>query len=113
MIKEIQISTDSSELQKLERDVAGAGNGGSSSPASAVFPLHIVRFAFSPHWRNIVFASFPKELIVFDLQYESSLFAAGLPRGCSKFCDVLPDLYNELLYCVHLDGKLSTWRRKE
>lgn len=113
VIKEIQISTDSSELQKLERDVAGAGNGGSSSPASAVFPLHIVRFAFSPHWRNIVFASFPKELIVFDLQYESSLFAAGLPRGCSKFCDVLPDLYNELLYCVHLDGKLSTWRRKE
>jgi len=25
---------------------------------------------------------------------------------------VLPDSSNEWIYCAHLDGKLSTWRRK-
>ncbi|KAJ9688671.1 hypothetical protein PVL29_014362 [Vitis rotundifolia] len=110
VIKEFQIPNDSSELQKLERDASGTA---ASSPALAVFPLYIVRFSFSPLWKHILFVTFPRELIVFDLQYETSLFAAALPRGCGKFLDVLPDPNNELLYCAHLDGRLSTWRRKE
>jgi hypothetical protein len=69
--------------------------------------------AFSPQWRNILFVTFPRELVVFDLKYETVLFSAALPRGCGKFLDVLPDPNNELLYCAHLDGKLSIWRRKE
>ncbi|RVX11126.1 hypothetical protein CK203_013176 [Vitis vinifera] len=84
VIKEFHIPNDSSELQKLERDASGTA---ASSPALAVFPLYIVRF-------NVT-------------------FAAALPRGCGKFLDVLPDPNNELLYCAHLDGRLSTWRRKE
>ncbi|KAJ6296330.1 hypothetical protein OIU78_024221 [Salix suchowensis] len=48
-----------------------------------------------------------------DLKYKTVLFSAALPRGCGKFLDVLPDPNNELLYCAHLDGKLSIWRRKE
>lgn len=50
---------------------------------------------------------------MFDLKYETALFSVGLPRGCGKFVDVVPDPNVELLYCIHLDGRLSTWRRKE
>ncbi|XP_068343506.1 uncharacterized protein [Pyrus communis] len=112
VIKELQIRTDSTELLKLERDLAG-GVSGNSSSASAAFPIYAVRFAFSPQWRHILFVSFPRELVVFDLQYETPLFSATLPRGCGKLLDVLPDPNHEFLYCAHLDGKLSTWRRKE
>ncbi|KAJ8768132.1 hypothetical protein K2173_021072 [Erythroxylum novogranatense] len=108
-LKEFQISTDFKDLAKLEKDAAG----GSPEPASAVFPLFNVKFAFSPLWRHILFVTFPRELVVFDLKYETSLFSASLPRGCGKFLDVLPDPNNELLYCAHVDGKLSIWRRKE
>lgn len=51
--------------------------------------------------------------MVFDLQYGTALSSTGFPRGCSKFMDVVPDLDNDLIYCVHLDGKLSIWERKE
>ncbi|KAF4392022.1 hypothetical protein F8388_004351 [Cannabis sativa] len=112
VIKEFQIRTDCTELQKLERDAANGGTT-STSPASAIFPLYMVKFAFSPQCRHIVFVTFPKELVVFDLQYETVLFSTALPRGCGKFLDVLPDPNNGFLYCAHLDGKLSTWRRKE
>ncbi|CAJ2634723.1 unnamed protein product [Trifolium pratense] len=108
VIKELQIRTDSSELLKLERDSAGAA----SVPASAAFPLYVARFAFSQHWRHILFVTFPRELVVFDLQYERVIFNSALPRGCGKFLDVLPDPNNEWIYCAHVDGKLSTWRRK-
>ena len=113
VLKELQIRTDCTELLKLERDVANGGASSSSSPASAVFPLYMVKFSFSPQWRHILFVTFPKELVVFDLQYETVLFSAALPRGCGKFLDALPDPNNGFLYCAHLDGKLSTWRRKE
>ncbi|XP_052199834.1 uncharacterized protein LOC127806520 isoform X2 [Diospyros lotus] len=111
VIKELRIRTDSTELQRLERD--SSSNSSSSSPALAAFPTYIARFSFSSIWRHILFVTFPRELVVFDLQYETALFTAGLPRGCSKFFDVLPDPNLELLYCPHLDGRLSTWRRKE
>uniref|UniRef100_A0A7N0UK41 WD repeat-containing protein 11 n=2 Tax=Kalanchoe fedtschenkoi TaxID=63787 RepID=A0A7N0UK41_KALFE len=115
VIKELHVRTDCSELQKLERDASSsAGVGGfGSMPASGVFPLYMGKLAFSPQWKHILFVTFPRELIVFDLQYETTLFAAGLPRGCGKFLDVLPDSNNELLYCAHIDGRISTWRRKE
>ncbi|XP_010496533.1 PREDICTED: WD repeat-containing protein 11-like [Camelina sativa] len=109
VIHEMQIKTDFSELLRLERD----GNSSSSSPASAAFPLYFARFAFSPHWKNILFVTFPRELLVFDLQYETPLSTTPLPRGCAKFLDVLPDPNNELLYCAHVDGRLSIWRQKE
>ncbi|VVB04815.1 unnamed protein product [Arabis nemorensis] len=115
VIQEMQIQTDFSELLRLEREAASNGNGNSSSssPASAAFLLYFARFTFSPHWKNILFVTFPRELLVYDLQYETALFAAPLPRGCAKFLDVLPDPSKELLYCAHVDGRLSIWRRKE
>lgn len=51
--------------------------------------------------------------MVFDLQYGTSLSSMGFPRGCPKFMDVVPDLDHDLIYCVHIDGKLSIWKRKE
>ncbi|CAH8306254.1 unnamed protein product [Eruca vesicaria subsp. sativa] len=115
VIQEMQIKTDSSELVRLEREAASNGNSSSSSssPASAAFPLYFARFAFSPHWKNILFVTFPRELVVFDLQYETALSFTPLPRGCAKFMDVLPDPNKELLYCAHVDGRLSIWRRQE
>ncbi|KAL5729631.1 hypothetical protein ACHQM5_002555 [Ranunculus cassubicifolius] len=107
--RQIPINHDFNELQRLEKESAI----NSSSPASAAFPHYMVKFSFSPQWKHIVFVTFPKELVVFDLQYETSLSSVGLPRGCGRFLDVVPDPDNELLYCAHLDGKLSTWRRKD
>ncbi|XP_010247604.1 PREDICTED: WD repeat-containing protein 11-like [Nelumbo nucifera] len=112
VIKELHVPTfsDFRELHKVEKE---GGNNPATSPALAVFPLFIVRFSFSPQWRYILFVTFPKELVVFDLQYETSLASASLPRKCGKFLDVLPDPDNDWLYCAHLDGKISIWRRKE
>lgn len=116
MIKELQIVTDSSELARLEKEstaAAASSSISSSSPASALFPLYTVKFAFSPLWSHIIYVTFPRELVVFDMQYETTLFSTPLPRGCAKFLDVLPDPDNDFLYCAHIDGKLSIWQRKE
>ncbi|XP_068653674.1 uncharacterized protein [Aristolochia californica] len=102
-------ATDFAELQRLEKEAQPNPN----SPALAVFPTYSVRFGFSPHWKSILFVTFPKELVVFDLQYGTSLSSSGLPRGLAKFMDVIPDLDKEFMYCAHSDGKLSTWRRKD
>ncbi|KAK3025871.1 hypothetical protein RJ639_042300 [Escallonia herrerae] len=110
VLKELQINTDASELNKLEKD---ASNTDGSAPAMAVFPTYVAKLAFSPHWKHILFVTFPRELVVFDLQYETVLFVTGLPRGCGRFMDVLPDPSIEVVHCAHLDGKLTTWRRKE
>ncbi|CAN8246920.1 unnamed protein product [Cochlearia groenlandica] len=109
VVKSFRIQTDCTDLKKLEREVVHS----STSPTSTTFPFYSVKFAFSPHWKHILFATFPRELVVFDLQYEASLYVVALPRGYAKFVDVLPDPCHESLYCLHLDGRLSIWRRKE
>lgn len=112
-LKEVQIPTDSSELLKLDREGSSGTSGGSGVPASATFPTYIAKYAYSPHWKHILYVVFPRELMVFDLQYEKVLFSVGLPRGCGKFFDVLPDFnLKGVLYCAHVDGKVSVWRRK-
>lgn len=108
MVREMQIRNDCSELLKLEKD----SNGG-SGPASAVYPNYAVRLAFSPRWKHLVYVTFPRELVMYDLQYETTLCAAALPRGCGKFIEVLSDPNKDFLYCVHSDGRLSIWKRKE
>ncbi|XP_047942108.1 WD repeat-containing protein 11 [Salvia hispanica] len=111
MLKELKVRTDATELHRLERDSAIETSNG--APVSSLFPNYVAKFAFSPHWKHVILVGFPRELVLFDLQYESVLFAAGLPRGCGKFLEVLPDVNMEVFYCAHLDGKLTTWRRKE
>nr|XP_009381634.1 PREDICTED: WD repeat-containing protein 11 isoform X1 [Musa acuminata subsp. malaccensis] len=114
-LQELRIAgmTDSSfDLQKLEKE-SSSGSASSSPPALALFPLFFARLCFSPIWRHILLITFPKELIVFDLHYGTTLSSSPLPRGCSKFMNLMPDPELDLLYCVHLDGKLSIWKRKE
>ncbi|KAL2333492.1 hypothetical protein Fmac_014705 [Flemingia macrophylla] len=106
VVKEHHIPTDSTELAKLERDAAAsaARSSATPSPAVAAFPLYAVKLAFSPQWRYILFVTFPRELVMFDLQYKTVVFSTPLPRGCDKFLDVLPDPSNDWVYCAHLDG---------
>ena len=100
---------DVTELQRLEKEMAAPA----PAPALAAFPLFAARLCFSPLWRQILFVTFPRELIVFDLSYSTALSVTPLPRGFGKFSDVMADPDLDLLYCTHTDGKLSTWRRKE
>ncbi|XP_062218149.1 uncharacterized protein LOC133918327 [Phragmites australis] len=100
---------DVAELQRLEKEVSAPA----PAPALAAFPLFSTRLCFSPLWRQILFTTFPRELIVFDLNYSTALSVTPLPRGFGKFLDVMADPDLDLLYCTHLDGKLSIWRRKE
>lgn len=112
VLEEHKIVTDVSELSKLEREGVG-GMVNTNTPASAMFPSYAVKLAFSPHWKHILYVVFPRELVVFDLQYETPLSRAKLPRRCGKFLDVLPDPSMGLLYCAHFDGRLTAWRCKE
>ncbi|PUZ73984.1 hypothetical protein GQ55_1G029800 [Panicum hallii var. hallii] len=100
---------DVTELQRLEKEMAAPA----PAPALAAFPLFAARLCFSPLWRQILFVTFPRELIVFDLSYSTALSVTPLPRGFGKFSDVMADPDLDLLYCTHTDGKLSIWRRKE
>ncbi|KAE8682078.1 putative inositol transporter 2 [Hibiscus syriacus] len=78
------------ETGKLKTDAVKAENS-TSTPASAVFPLYAASLAFSPHWKHVIYLTFPRELVVFDLKYETTLSFVALPHGCSKFLDVLPE----------------------
>ncbi|XP_071737207.1 uncharacterized protein [Rutidosis leptorrhynchoides] len=117
VLKEIEIGTDVTELNKLEKDAANANasNSGVSNnaPAMSLYPNYVAKLAFSPHWKHILYVTFPRELVVFDLQYKKVLFRVGLPRGCGRFMDVLPDPSLEVVYCAHFDGRFSAWRCKE
>ncbi|KAF8677082.1 hypothetical protein HU200_046543 [Digitaria exilis] len=100
---------DVTDLQKLEKEIAAPA----PAPALAAFPQFATRICFSPLWRQILFVTFPRELMVFDLSYSTALSVSPLPRGFGKFSDVMADPDLDLLYCTHIDGKLSIWRRKE
>lgn len=100
---------DVADLQRLEKEISAPV----PAPALAAFPLFSSRICFSPLWRQILFVTFPRELIVFDLSYSTALSVTPLPRGFGKFSDVMADPDIDMLYCTHLDGKLSIWRRKE
>jgi hypothetical protein len=100
---------DVAELQRLEKEMAAPA----PAPALAAFPLFSARLCFSPQWRHILYATYPRELVVFDLNYSTALSVASLPRGFGKFSDVMADPDLDLLYCTHVDGKLSIWKRKE
>ena len=110
VVRDFMIGTSDGggELSRLERDVTVSGEALMTSPASALFPGYSARFAFSPRWRHVLFVVFPRELVVFDLQYETKLFSAALPRGCAKFVDVLVDLDNEWIYCRHFQSGLHS-----
>ncbi|CAA6672652.1 unnamed protein product [Spirodela intermedia] len=90
-IKEYQVPVDLAEVQRMEREASSSVASSSSAPASAIFPLALAKFCFSPRWRNILLVTFPREMIIMDIMAD-------------------PD--EDLIYCVHRDGKLSLWNRK-
>uniref|UniRef100_A0A0E0CF78 Uncharacterized protein n=1 Tax=Oryza meridionalis TaxID=40149 RepID=A0A0E0CF78_9ORYZ len=96
-------ASDITELQRLEKEIAAPP----PSPALAAFPAFTPKLCFSPLWRNILYVTFPRELIVFDLNYSTALSVTPLPRGFGKFSDVMSDPDFDLLYCTHIDGKLN------
>uniref|UniRef100_A0A0D9VBZ7 Uncharacterized protein n=1 Tax=Leersia perrieri TaxID=77586 RepID=A0A0D9VBZ7_9ORYZ len=102
-------ASDIAELQRLEKEIAAPP----PSPALAAFPGFAAKLCFSPLWRHILYVTFPRELIVYDLNYSTALSVTPLPRGFGKFSDVMADPDLDLLCCTHLDGKLSIWKRKE
>lgn len=112
-IKEYQVPVDLTDVQRMEREASSSVASSSSAPASAIFPLALAKFCFSPRWRNILLVTFPREMIVFDTQYAASLSSHSPPRGCGKIMDIMADPDEDLIYCVHRDGKLSMWNRKQ
>ncbi|RWR73368.1 WD repeat-containing protein 11 [Cinnamomum micranthum f. kanehirae] len=97
------------DLQKLEKEAAA----NPTFPVLAAFPTFFAKCGFSLQWRHVLFVIFPRELVVFDLQYGQVLASMALLRGSAKFMDVVLDPVCDLVYCAHLDGKLSIWKRKE
>ncbi|KAM0041104.1 putative transcription factor WD40-like family [Helianthus debilis subsp. tardiflorus] len=113
VLEELRVGNDVSELVKMERESGVVNSNYGNTPASGLFPSYVVKIAFSPHWKHLLYVTFPRELVVFDLQYETALSRAKLPRRCGKFLDVLPDPSMVSVYCVHFDGRLTAWRPKE
>lgn len=96
--------------------VSGISHLGSSAvvnPALALVPGNNIRCLFSTTSRGILYIMFPRELFVFDLQFGTVLSNAGLPRGCGKLLDLVAVVDGDVLYCAHVDGKLTAWIRKE
>ncbi|XP_078428005.1 transducin family protein / WD-40 repeat family protein isoform X2 [Wolffia australiana] len=112
VVREHQVDADVTEMDRMHKEMASSSSSSSSSPASAIFPLGLPRFCFSPRWRGILLVAFPREMIVFDALYGTSLLAHSNPRGCAKIIDILADPDEDLVYCLHRDGKLSLWKRK-
>jgi WD40 repeat protein len=71
------------------------------------------RCLFSTTSRGILYITFPRELFVFDLRFGAVLSNSGLPRGCSRFLDLVANADGDVLYCAHADGKLTAWLRKQ
>ncbi|KAH9305181.1 hypothetical protein KI387_009585, partial [Taxus chinensis] len=111
VLKEHQLQV--SEIGNSKSDKEGGNNHSSLSPALALFPNVFVKCLFSSRWAHILYVMFPREIIIFDLQYGTPLSVTGLPRGSAHFFDLITDVHGDLLYCAHVDGKLSTWKRKE
>ncbi|KAF3329331.1 WD repeat-containing protein 11 isoform X1 [Carex littledalei] len=107
-LQEHRINGISDPLEGFQRSEKESAN----SPALVAYPLFFASLSFSPLWRNVLFVTFPRELLSFDLQYGASLSLNQLPRSCGKFLDLIPDPELDLLYCAHLDGKISIWKRK-
>lgn len=95
---------------------SGSSNQSSSSPPStalSLFPNVTVKCMFSSRWAHILYVMFPREIVVFDLQYGEPLSVTGLPRGYANFFGLITDVDGDFLYCVHADAKLSVWKREE
>lgn len=111
MLKEHQLQV--SEIGNLKSDKETGNNQSSFSPALALFPNVFVKCLFSSRWPHILYVMFPREIIIFDLQYGAPLSVTALPRESAKFFDLIVDVHGDFLYCAHADGKLSVWKRKE
>jgi len=70
------------------------------------------QFAFSPHLWNVVYFLLARELIVFDMTLDRAIGSTALDRNCEPFQSLLLCQDNpSLLFCLHEDGSLSSWKR--
>lgn len=110
-------SAAGSDREKAGKDgSSGGSSSGSSSagaPALASAPGVYVRCLFSERTKGLLYIMHPREIIVFDLHFFLPLGSTGMPRGCGKLLDLFALVDDEIIYCAHIDGKISAWRRKE
>lgn len=92
--------------------VSGAGSSVVVNQSSVPLAGYHVKCLFSTISRGILYIMFPRELFVFDLQFGTMLSNVGLPRGCGKLLELVAVVDGDVLYCAHVDGKLTAWRRK-
>lgn len=95
---------------------SSSSNQSSSSPPStalSLFPNVTVKCMYSSRWAHILYVMFPREIVIFDLQYGAPLSVTGLPRGYANFFALIADVDGDFLYCAHADAKLSVWKREE
>ncbi|XP_024526780.1 WD repeat-containing protein 11 [Selaginella moellendorffii] len=99
---------------------SSGGGGASNSTTAAALPSMVMGTSARCHFsssfgasRGILYVVLPREIVVFDLHLGMTLSSMPLPRGCAKFLDLVADVGGELLFFAHVDGKLSSWKRKE
>ncbi|GBG86177.1 hypothetical protein CBR_g41081 [Chara braunii] len=103
--REVQKGGDERMKDKaMEKEKGGGGGGG---------VLGIVKCLFSNRARGLLYVMTPREIVAFDLQFGMPVDSTALPRGYTKLLDMLALVEGDLLYCVHVDGKLSCWKRRE
>ncbi|KAJ7557212.1 hypothetical protein O6H91_05G117000 [Diphasiastrum complanatum] len=107
-----------------DRNINGSSMGGSDltpnsgsasvgAPALASSPGVFARSLFSIKTRGLLFVMLSREIIVFDLQFGTALSSVNLPRGCGKLLELVAIDNGNILFCAHVDGKLSAWKRKD
>lgn len=94
---------------------SSSNQSSSSTPSTALslFPNVTVKCMYSSRWAHILYAMFPREIVIFDLQYGAPLSVTGLPRGYANFFALIAEVDGDFLYCAHADAKLSVWKREE
>ncbi|KAH7442491.1 hypothetical protein KP509_03G091500 [Ceratopteris richardii] len=96
------------------KDAVSGSSAGSSTTANQTSGSLVgnnPKCLFSTNSRGILFIMFPREFFVFDLQFGTMLSSSGLPRGCGKLLELIA-VDGDILYCAHMDGRLTVWRKK-
>lgn len=68
---------------------------------------------FAPHNRNIVYFVLDRRVLVFDLTIHQAVGSIVLDRSRASFRQIMlsPDV-ESVIFCLHEDGSLSSWRRQ-
>ena len=106
------------ESKPLRVDVKyriNSGQQGSETPSKpAVSNDAFQHMLFSPHHRNIVYFVLERRILIFDLMIHQTVGSIGWDKTKPAFRTLLVSRHHEhLLFVLHDDGSLTTWRRKD